>query len=74
MGNNENRSSVHKSIQTLLDDSLGSRIYVANYDEFLRENNATRGLRGLLAHGSSRYYTYPPTGGTYDLTDDPNFS
>ena len=57
-----------------LSESLGSRIYVANYDEYLRANNATRGLRGLLAHDSSRYYNYPPTGGTYDLTDDPNFS
>lgn len=52
---------------------LGSWIHVTNYDEYLNFNHAKRGLNGLLAH-NSRYYNYPPTGGTYDLTDDPNFS
>lgn len=56
-----------------LSKSLGSRLYVTNYDEYLNVNSAKRGLNGLLAH-RSRYYTYPPTGGPYDLTDDPNFS
>ena len=54
-------------------ESLGGGRKIYSYDEFLRENHAERGLRGLLAHGSD-YYKYPPTGGTYDLTDDPNFS
>lgn len=56
-----------------LTESLGGGRKIYSYDEFLRENHAERGLRGLLAHGSD-YYKYPPTGGTYDLTDDPNFS
>ena len=56
-----------------LNASLGNRIYVTNYDEYLNVNCAARGLYGLLAH-NSRYYDFPPTGGTYDLTDDPNFS
>ena len=57
----------------MLNESLGCHHQVYSYDEYLRENHATRGLNGLLAHGSP-YYNYPPTGGTYDLTDDPNFS
>ena len=57
----------------LLNASLGNHLYINNYEEYLREYHAIRGLNGLLAH-SSPYYNYPPTGGTYDLTDDPDFS
>ena len=45
----------------------------ADYEEFLKDNHAKRGLNGLLAHNSSQYES-TVTGGTYDLTKDWRFS
>ena len=44
-----------------------------DYEEFLRDNHAKRGLNGLLAHNSD-YFEPTVTGGTYDLTKDWRFS
>lgn len=49
-----------------------NRVY-HNYEEFLYDNHAKRGLNGLLAH-DSEYFESTTTGGTYDLTTNWQFS
>ena len=53
-----------------LHSKLGMRTY-SSYDEFLKDNHASRGLNGLLAHN---YGDFRRTEGTYDITTDWNFS
>ena len=45
-----------------------------SYDDLLIENSGKRGLNGLMAHNFGSYKKFPATGGTYDLTDEPDFS
>lgn len=46
----------------------------STYDEFLKDNSASRGLNGLLRHKSNDYFSWNYTNGTYDLTLDWSFS
>ena len=56
-----------------INDKLGFDTY-KSYQEFLNANHAEKGLNGLLAHKSSIYSKHIRTKGTYDLTEDYNFS
>lgn len=58
--------------QNKLDGVLGVVRCYRDYDDFLRDNHARRGLNGLLAHNSD-YFEGQDTGGTYDLTTDWRF-
>lgn len=55
-------------IDKLNNNPMFNRKY-RDYDEYLCDNNATRGYNGLLRHGHSM-----DTGGTWDMTYNPNFS
>lgn len=61
-----------EGINTLTKE-IGGRTY-DDYDDFLKDNMASRGFNGLLKHKSNEYVKWINTDGTYDLTPDWDFS